>query len=47
VELPFDHTDVNTVIGLIADIRDDVRDIRRLLEDEDGDEEEVPEEPDG
>ena len=44
MELPFDHRDVTTVMAMIADIKDDVRKIRRLLEDENGEEEEeVPE----
>ncbi len=34
--------DVTTIMGLLADIKDDIHRIRELLEDEDG-EEEVPE----
>jgi hypothetical protein len=36
---PIDHRDVTTIMGLIVDIRDDVAEIRRLLEDENGEEE--------
>jgi hypothetical protein len=43
VELPFDFHDVTTVMAELGDIRDDVAAIRRLLEDEDGTEEEAPE----
>jgi hypothetical protein len=42
MELPFDHRDVTTVMATLGDIKGDVRKIRELLEDEDG-EEEVPE----
>ena len=42
MELPIDHRDVTTIMGLLGDIKDDVRAIRNLLEDEDG-EEELPE----
>jgi hypothetical protein len=38
VEPPIDHRDVTTIMGLLVDIRDDVTEIRRLLED-DGEEE--------
>jgi hypothetical protein len=37
------HTDVPTIMDLLADVRDDVRAIRRNLEDDDGEEEEGPE----
>ncbi len=37
------HTDVTTIMDLLADIRDDVRALRRILEDDDGEEEEDPE----
>jgi hypothetical protein len=47
VELPFNHQDVTTLMSMIGDIRRDVQEIRRLLENEDGEgEEEVPKEPD-
>jgi hypothetical protein len=36
---PISHRDVSTIMGLIGDIRFDVAVIRRLLEDEDGEEE--------
>lgn len=39
VEPPIDHRDVTTIMGLLGDIQDDVAWIRRLLEDEDGQEE--------
>jgi hypothetical protein len=39
VKPPIDHRDVTTILGLIVDIRDDVAEIRRLLEDENGEEE--------
>jgi hypothetical protein len=38
VEPPIDHRDVTTILGLIVDIRDDVAEIRRLLGDENGEE---------
>ena len=43
IEPPIEHSDVTTIMGLLADIHDEVRQIRKLLEDEDGEEEEVPE----
>jgi hypothetical protein len=43
VELPFDQRDVTTIMAMLGDLRHDVRGIRRLLEDEDGEEEEEPE----
>jgi uncharacterized protein YukE len=33
------HQDVTTIMDLLADIRDEARQIRQLLEDEDGEEE--------
>jgi hypothetical protein len=42
VEPPIEHRDVTTIMGLLGDIQHDVRVIRNLLEDEDG-EEETPE----
>ena len=43
LELPIDHRDVTTIMGLLGDIQAEVRKIRKLLEDEDGEEEETPE----
>jgi hypothetical protein len=43
IELPIEHRDVTTIMGLLGDIQHDVARIRRLLEDEDGQEEEAPE----
>jgi hypothetical protein len=40
IEPPIEHRDVTTIMGLLGDIKEDVREIRRLLEDEDGEEEE-------
>ena len=40
VELPIDHRDVTTIMTLLGDIRGDVRGIRILLEEDDGEEEE-------
>jgi hypothetical protein len=42
IEPPVEHRDVTTIMALLGDIKDDVREIRRLLEDENG-EEEAPE----
>ena len=42
VESPIEHRDVTTIMRLLADIQTDVRRIRNLLEDENG-EEEAPE----
>ena len=39
---PIEHRDVTTIMGLLGDIQLDVAQIRRLLEDEDGQEEEAP-----
>jgi len=38
-----DHRDVTTIVRLVADIRDDVAEIRRLMEDDNGEEEEIDE----
>lgn len=38
MEPPLSHSDATTIMGLLVDIRDDVTEIRRLLED-DGEEE--------
>jgi hypothetical protein len=43
VEPPISHQDVTTIMGLVADIQRDVREIRLLLEEEDDGEEETPE----
>ena len=47
MDAPFEHRDVTTIMGLLGDIKADVRRIRRLLEEEDGEEEEEAGEPDG
>jgi hypothetical protein len=39
MELPFSSQDVTTVMTILGDIKDEVRTIRRLLEEDDGDEE--------
>lgn len=41
------HRDVTTVMELLADIRDEARSIRQLLEDEDGEEETEEDDLDG
>jgi hypothetical protein len=43
VAQPIEHRDVTTIMGQLADIYDEVWRIRKLLEDEDGEEEELPE----
>jgi len=43
IEPPIEHRDVTIIMGLLGDIQVDVRAIRDLLEDEDGEEEEAPE----
>jgi phage host-nuclease inhibitor protein Gam len=43
VEPPIEHRDVTTTMRLIGDIQLDVSRIRGPLEDEDGEEEELPE----
>jgi hypothetical protein len=43
VEPPIEHRDVTTIMGLLGDIQDDVRRIRNLLEEDDGQEEQPPE----
>jgi hypothetical protein len=42
MDAPISHRDVTTTMALLGDIKEDVRAIRQLLEDEDG-EEEAPE----
>lgn len=39
MESPVSHRDVTTIMALLGDIKTDVRRIRILLEDENGDEE--------
>jgi hypothetical protein len=39
LEPPIDHRDVTTIMGLLGDIQHDVARNRRMLEDEDGEEE--------
>lgn len=39
------HEDVTTIMALIVDIRDEARQIRWILEDDDGEEEEAEEDP--
>jgi hypothetical protein len=43
MEPPIEHRDVTTIMRLLADIQVDVRRIRNLLDEDDGEEEEVPE----
>jgi hypothetical protein len=43
VEPPISHNDVTTIMGLVADIQEDVRAIRALLEEDDGEEAPAPE----
>ena len=43
VDPPIEHRDVTTIMGLLGDIHSEVRKIRGLLEDDDGEEEEAPE----
>jgi hypothetical protein len=43
VEPPIEHRDVTTIMRLLGDIYYEVRTIRRLLEDDDGEEEEASE----
>ena len=43
MELPIEHRDVTTIMALLGDIRGDVHAIRRILEEDDGEEEENPE----
>jgi hypothetical protein len=46
VEPLVSHHDVTTIMGILADIKLDVRRIRIALEEEDGEEEEADREPD-
>ena len=43
MEAPIGHGDVTTIMRLLGDIHHDVARIRRLLEEDDGEEEEAPE----
>jgi hypothetical protein len=43
IEWPISHRDVTTIMALLGDIDEHVREIRRMLEDDDGEEEEEPE----
>ena len=43
MESPIEHRDVTTIMALLGDIHYEVRKIRILLEDENGEEEEAPE----
>ena len=40
MEPPIEHSDVTTIMGMIGDIQEDVRAIREILENDDGEEEE-------
>lgn len=46
MEPPILHRDVTTIMGMLGDIRADVGAIRRLLEEDDGEEEEGDSEAD-
>jgi hypothetical protein len=46
VEPPISHQDVTTIMRLLGDIQEDVRAIRGLLEEDDGEEEEEAPEDD-
>jgi hypothetical protein len=39
IEPPIEHRDVTTIMALLGDIKEDVRAIRAVLEDDDGEEE--------
>ncbi len=39
MEAPISHTDVTTTMGMLADIRDHLSAIRRILEEDSGEEE--------
>ena len=43
IEWPIEHRDVTTTMALLGDIAENVRAIRAMLEEEDGQEEEGPE----
>jgi hypothetical protein len=43
VESPIEHRDVTTIMRILDDIRGDVREIRNLLEEDDGEETPPPE----
>jgi hypothetical protein len=42
--VPIEDRDLTTIMVMLGDIREDVTAIRELLEDDDGEEEETPEE---
>jgi len=44
IEPPISHCDVTIIMGVLGDIRQDVNAIRRVLEEDDGEEEEDSEE---
>ena len=46
VEPPIEHRDVTTIMRMVGDIQEDVKGIRTLLEDENGEEETEDWEPD-
>jgi hypothetical protein len=43
VDAPIEHRDVTTIMALLGSIHEDVHAIRKLLENEDGEEEETAE----
>jgi hypothetical protein len=43
MEPPIEHRDVTTIMGMLANIQEDVSAIRALMEDEDDGEEALPE----
>jgi len=43
IEAPIDHQDVTTIMRLLGDMQHDIARILKLLEDELGEEEDVPE----
>jgi hypothetical protein len=47
MEPPIEYRDVTTIMGLLGNIQGDVRRIRQLLEDENGEEEKEEREPNG
>lgn len=40
IDLPIDHRDITTIMSLLGYIQEDVRRIRKVVEEEDGEEEE-------
>ena len=47
IESPIEHRDVTTIMGLLGNMEHDIARIRKLLEDELGEEEEEDSEDDG